>query len=143
MEYKVIEFEIEKEQWNKYEIEDGTILAAKYVLERLVHVQEDDGKEGLLPHGKPSYQVWYSLESERSHPLEQDDPIEGVEPKFIDYDQMAESWNKYRYNFNGESYLLKLKLSVLNIGKYVDTYDKYGYPRYSITTALNINVVKY
>ncbi len=140
MEYEVIEFETQKEEWNKYEVKDDTILAAKFILERLVHFKDDEGKEGLIPHGKPSFQVWYA--TDRVSAKERDDDISKIKPEFIDYDQLKEVWNKYHFTFRGGVHQFKVKLSVVAINKYKDKYDKYGYPRYSINKSLQISMKK-
>ena len=108
--------------------------------EKKYSVELYEGKEGLIPHGKPSFQVWYA--TDRVPAKDKDDEITDLKPEFIDHDQLKEVWNKYSITFRGDLLLFKVKLSVVAISRYKDKYDKYGYPRYSINNSLQISMKK-
>lgn len=51
-----------KEEWNEYELEDGTILKAKIVAQKISRGIADDNKSILYnPDGEPFYNIRYSV----------------------------------------------------------------------------------
>ena len=62
--YEYLDFEIKKEGWNEYEIEDGTQLKAKFVLIKILRKKAPEGyewgyskkgEEVLLRKKQPTY----------------------------------------------------------------------------------------
>ena len=124
--YGDIDFKVIKEDWNEYELEDGSILRGKVIVVKLL-----EGESGLIVNstnvfgvlvppelrGKPS-PTRYSEEELLKHVVKED----------IKFKVIKEDWNEYELEDGSR---LFVKLTLVSVSK-TDIYDPHGEPVYLI-----------
>lgn len=66
-----LDFKATKDDWNVYELEDGTRLRVKAVIGKISRgVDPETKKAYILPNGEPLYSVRYTLEVNADIPRE-------------------------------------------------------------------------
>lgn len=140
-----MEFEVEREVWNKYELSDDAILKTRVILLKLIQLP-NKGKSAELQIGAET-QIINAVSPTKNYRL-YGTPYEGLySPEVlqsakkveVNYTQLAEDWNVYRLS---DGRKLKTKLVVSGIKRCVDKYDKHGIPIYIVDSAGLINISK-
>lgn len=151
LDLKPIEFEVEKEVWNRYRLEDNTILKAKFVLinifaekdfeDKIRKAKTEKGAKvgfefqstnvvGVIvpPNllGEPSNQHYSPQELEAS-----------VVKDEMDFETITESWNVYRLN---GGIILKVRNSPIRIRR-TNKFDSRGMPIYLIDFVADVKFV--
>lgn len=131
-----LDFDVLREPWNVYQLEEGPILRIKYVLTRVVRRWEAGGRVGyafkgqnvvVFSHippelkGEPTHAIYSPMELQAS--IVNDD---------IRYSTIAEEWNEY-ITEDGAS--IRVKLTVVKVSRTNKT-DKDGDPVYLVQTSL-------
>lgn len=125
-----LSFEILKEEWNYYELEDGTLLSVKTVLINVF-------KEGVDEKGRPIYSFsWTNIigavsppqlrgppSRKRYTPEELEDSIDKEELKFT---PLKEGWSEYRLEDKTRLFIKPILVEVSRTKKY----DSRGTPIY-------------
>jgi len=145
--YEEVDFEVEKEVWNIYELEDGrhrVTLKMRTILTKLLKpriIKPETPPPGVPPGArKEEFQMSFqNIVIVSSCPPElMGDPSPPIHPsefqklpqeeiKFIPF---SEDWNVYRIPDSGLK--LRVKLVVSSINKIKERYDQFGYPIYQV-----------
>ncbi len=132
--YEYCDFDTIKEDWNEYEIEDGSILHIKFVMVKIVRTK--------IPGGSGGYNYAFNNtnvvgvhspkirkpETRKYYPDELKNSIIKTDMK---YKVKKEVWNKYRIKKDRTEILVKLVITDIQKS---DKYDEYGDPHYLIRT---------
>ena len=124
-------FEIRREDWNAFELKDGSIILLKIVLVKVGQSEETEEDFdmkvnyrdilGLLPNpelcGEPSIKKYTRKELEES-----------IAEKDIDFKQVEDSWNEYKLK-DGRLFYLK---PILTMVSRTNKYNEIGEPIYLI-----------
>jgi len=140
-----IDFEIEKEVWNIYELDDGTTLKMRTILIKLLR-----DPTARPPPGMPasagffgfngSFQNIVIVHRTKSELMGAPTPpplnLEGAGKIEVDFTPFSEEWNVY--TLKGEQIpkgmKLRVKLVVSNVFRAEGLYDQFGYPIYHVTS---------
>lgn len=128
-----IDFDVVKEPWNKYELNDGTIIKTRIVLKKLVKEMLDkkQGKFGI--DAQPVTVVLTSSEQNgppdpKPHPPEE--LRQSIEKDDLRYTTLAEEWNEYIVDDGSR---VRIKSTVMQISK-TTKFDRNGDPIYLVDT---------
>ena len=131
-----IDFEILREPWSKYRLEDGTLLRVKNPVLHVVKSSEID-QQGL-----PNYRIaWASLMSTTVPKELHGNPSETEEPESkseIEFSIIAEDWCDYK---TSDGVILKTKTHVAKITK-SNKFNKDGEPNYYTDCQILTNIFK-
>jgi hypothetical protein len=136
--YNDIEFEIIKENWNEYQLNDESKLKARIILTRVF--RENSPNQFGFEFSNPIFVVSCPIEKrgkKNDEPKQADfDMIEKEEVTIIsDY----EKWNEYKIKDLEKT--LRIKYSVSTIQRLKGKYDNNGYPFYIVTGAPAITML--
>jgi len=134
-----LEFDIIKEPWNKYKLEDGTIIKTRFILINVV-------KEGTDETGKPIYNFnsdnvlgalapkeLLGTPSDKAYTIaERTSSIE----KELTFETIQEDWNEYKLS---DGSIMKIKLVLVNATR-TSLRDKRGQPVYLLNNQPLYNV---
>jgi hypothetical protein len=130
-----MDFTIEKEGWNTYELTDGTTLRIRPIVVKIFKTKSlSPGKgEGL---GIATQNVVVAnARSDRKGPAstqpQQPDVIEKAPKTKVGYTEKDEVWNTYLLPGNKR---LKLRLIVTSVVRAEGLYDPFGNPIYAVTS---------
>jgi hypothetical protein len=136
--FKEVDFEVEKEVWNRYELDDGSMIKMRTILVKLLAPRIVPIAEAGAPRPQQfeaRFQnivaVIKALDENMGPPSGPISPQEmGSLPKIeVGYTPFAEDWNVYRLPDGSK---LKVKLVVSSVSKVKDRYDQDGYPLYIV-----------
>lgn len=135
-----VDFEVVKEPWNKYQLDDNAILKVKLVLTLLRR------KELLRPDGSVEKIVGFSFDSQNVTTLQSvpeslkgSPSTESYDPKQLEssivqddigYTTLAEEWNEY-LDETGEK--VRMKTTVGRVAR-TSKFDKHGNPVYLVSS---------
>lgn len=140
-----VEFEIEKEVWNVYELSDRSMIRGRSILTRLMKAKVAPEQLPVSITSVPGGEVaQFGAEFQNLFSVSKASPLsigkpenlspqelasrEQVEVQYVPY---TEDWNVYRL-VNGSK--LKIKLVVSSVFKVKDTHDLWGYPVYIVNS---------
>ena len=137
--YKTYDFEVGKEEWNEYELKDGTKVKGKQVLLKIVRrATTPPGMYELL--GQSVFVATTDANRRRppTPPLTADElqqinlpgPNDLKTP--MEVVTSSEKWNQYRIVSTDE--LVKMKMILIDIYRITDRYDDLGEPMFSYVT---------
>lgn len=129
--FEQLEFSVEEESWNEYELADGTRIKARIILKR---ISKDPNKpKDLLFDLVPPVFAVYTTSANRGERDNEPHPSEGTLPNFeIKIIRSDEKMNLYRILKTGQ--LLRIKLSVAKISRATGRFDKDGLPYYLVNS---------
>ena len=130
--FEEIEFSVEEENWNEYELNDGNRLMARIILKKIVR-DPNDPKQLSFDTTTPIYSVYSPTANrgERNNPPQPSEyaNFESYETKITRSD---ERWNVYTILRSGQK--LRLRLTVTLIRRVKDRFDKDGMPFYLVNS---------
>jgi hypothetical protein len=150
-EFEYVDFEVEKEPWNRYRLEDKSILKAKFVLINVFaekgwkqKIQQTKGKKDkvgfafkLQPISITGVQVPSSLFGPPdSGKYTHEELASSVVKHDLDIEVIAESWNIYRLP---EGFVVKVKSSPVNVAR-TSKFDNEGVPVYLVDLSADIKM---
>lgn len=138
-----IEFEIEKEVWNRYELADNAELRIRAILIKLyqkpnptdVTKIEYTGESKNITNVVPMKD--YKLFGPPTNVVYPPQDLLNSKTVDVSFNTITEDWNVYRLN-NGAR--IKTKLVVASIKRFLDKYDASGLPIYNIESTVVVNV---
>lgn len=136
--FEEMEFTIEKEEWNEYELKDGTVLRGRIILQKVIRNPYSPNDFSF----KVSPPIWavYAPASSRGEPnVKQGERVLGSKYE-VDVNKPVEPWNVYRIIKTGQK--LKVKLAVTEVSRFVDKFDADGMPVYDVPTGVSIALSK-
>lgn len=140
---KQLSFDIQKEVWNKYELEENADLRIRIVLTKVLQrntdekpVESDYIGEGttiisIIPgdgyklYGKPQTRPYTA------------DEISSAKQVEIEWRTISEDWNVYKL-MDGKTF--RTKLVVASIRRLEDRYDQYGVPMYITNSSVVFSI---
>ncbi len=140
---KHLDFEIEKEVWNKYQLGEGAELKIRLVLtkvlQKLTHsvpINSDYTGEAttvitVIP--QEGYQL-YGSAPEKPYSV---DELSNATQIDVDFDTIEEPWNIYKIE---EELPVRTKLVVSSVSRLIDRFDPYGVPMYVTNSTVLFNV---
>lgn len=154
--FEYVDFEVEKEIWNKYKLEDGAILKTKFVLINIL-AQKGIGEVIKKLHmEKSTLELNFSLQSSNVLGVEVPTALLGDPSKVkyspmelaesiidddLDIEAISESQNRYRLNFEkvGEVAYLRIKSSPIKVSR-TSKFDEYGVPQYIVNFSVSMRM---
>lgn len=129
-----LEFTVENEEWNEYELKDGTTIRGRILLQKITQDPYNPKNYGFKI--SPPMWVVYAPTSSRGDPnIKLGEKVVGK--KFeVHVNRNNELWNVYRILKTGQK--LKLKLTVTEISRFVDKFDSDGLPIYDVPSGASI-----
>jgi len=135
---KFIDFEVEQEPWNKYELGDETVLKTRYVLKTVTRSMVN-GKNNYSGDGVPLMVIMVpgklkgQPDNKKYSPKELQANIDKPDMKFrISH----EEWNEYRLD---DGATIRMKSTLTNISR-TKLRDGNGDPIYNVNTNMMIQV---
>jgi len=134
--YDYIDFETIKENWNLYDVEDGTIIKFKIVLLKIIPtvapVQVQIPGQGQvnaqsIAFNTANLMTIISTKEAKGTPSSPDTEMK-IERKDISFKILTEEWNEYKLE---DGKILKMKPTIVQIDKTIH-YDQYGEPNYLV-----------
>lgn len=131
-----LDFDVLKEPWNVYQLEEGPILRTKYVLTRVVRKREEGGRFGYAFKGRNIVSLSHFPPELRGPPSPRIYSPEELQASIIDddvrYSTIVEEWNEYIAE-DGAS--IRVKLVVVKVSR-TDKTDRDGEPIYLVQTSV-------
>lgn len=130
--YEQLEFSVEEESWNEYELGDGNRIKARTLLKRIT--KDPNNPKSFIFDLVPPFFAVYALPTNRGERNNEPLPTEpGSLPNFeIKIIRSDEKMNLYRLLKTGQ--LLRIKLSVAKISRVTGRFDKDGLPFYLVNS---------
>jgi len=136
LDFEDLDFTVQAEEWNEYELKDGATIRGRMFLSR---IQRDpyDPKNLAFEFSLP---VWVvrAPSSMRGQPnITQGQPVSGDKYE-VHVDKSHEAWNVYRIIKTGQK--LKIKLSVNEVSRFIDKFDLKGMPVYDVPNGVTVSL---
>jgi len=127
--FEVLEFEVLEEDWNKYELEDYTLIKARLIPTRIERPKRGPAAQVSIS-ATPIFSVFAQKRGPRGEtpPQETWQTLEKIPVKII---TSSEPWNKYRIPKTGD--VIQVKLIVSEVFRVKDKFDNFGEPFYILT----------
>ena len=138
--YEEMEFKIEEEDWNEYELADDVRVKGRIFLAKIMRDPNDPKKMNFditppkwavfaPPHlrGTPSLELIKDRDKQQSHKKYK-----------VHIDKNHEPWNVYRILRTGQE--VKIKLTIDEVNRFDNAYDQNGSPFYSIPNGIAITM---
>ncbi|MBN4046082.1 hypothetical protein JYT57_00190 [Nitrosarchaeum koreense] len=133
--FEQLEFSVEDESWNEYELSDGTRIKARIILKRIS--KDPNNPKSLMFDLVPPFFTVLTPSANRGERDNEPHPSEGQLSNFeVKIIRSDEKMNLYRILKTGE--LLRIKLSVAKISRATGRFDKDGLPYYLINSGPTI-----
>jgi hypothetical protein len=142
--YDYIDFETIKENWNLYDLEDGTIIKFKIVLLKIIPtvapVQVQIPGQGQvnaqsIAFNTANLMTILSTKEAKGTPSSPATEMK-IEKKDVPFKILTEEWNEYKLE---DGKILKMKPTIVQINK-ATHYDQYGEPNYLVQSQPLIKV---
>jgi hypothetical protein len=150
MDYEFVDFEVIREGWNRYRLEDGSILKVKFIL---INAITEKNFAKIIKKTKPgkAQKVDFAIQPETVFGIEapmnlrgepdtkkytETELLSSIVKKDIDFEAITETWNIYKLK-NGLT--LKVRNSPINVSR-TSKFDERGLPLYVIESAADIKI---
>lgn len=150
--FEYVAFEVEKEPWNRYRLEDKSILKTKFVLinifaekgwrQKIQKVKGSKDKVGIAMRLQPTTVAGVQVVQPKlfgtpaTGNLTHQELASSVVKNDLDIEVIAESWNIYRLP---ENFVVKVKSSPVNVAR-TSKFDGEGVPIYLIDFSADIKI---
>lgn len=138
--YEEMEFKIEEEDWNVYELEDGVIVKGRILLAKIMRDPNNPAKMSF-DISPPKWSVFAPtpLRGKPSVELIKDLTKQKTADKYkVHVDRSHEPWNVYRILRTAQE--VKIKLTVDEVLRFKDAYDQNGTPFYNVPNGIAITI---
>jgi len=138
--YEDMEFKVEEEDWNVYELEDGVTIKGRIFLSKIIRDPNDPTKltfDMSAPksavyapvhfRGKPSVELLKDLAKQKT-----------ADKYKVHVDKSHEPWNVYRILRTAQE--VKIKLTIDEVLRFKDAYDLNGTPFYNVPNGIAVAV---
>jgi hypothetical protein len=150
---KFVGFEIEKEDWDKYKLVDGSLLKARFILTGILMDKTIDEIRGILKELAPGQvpKIGFGFRSQYLFATEPPQNLRGapavrkysveelrnsIVKEDIDFETLKSTWNSYRLE-NGIT--VKCRLSPTVVSR-TNKFDEGGMPIYIIDSTIDVKV---
>ncbi len=129
--FEELDFTVEEKNWNEYELADGSRIKGRLILKKIIRDPNNPNNYNFDLQ-QPFYAV-YAPHANRGSRNNEPQPHEYVTlPNYeVRTTRNDERWNKYRILRTG--HIMKIKLTVTEIHRITDRFDKDGIPFYLVT----------
>lgn len=129
----LVDFKVKNEDWSIFQLEDGSILKAKFVLINVLAKRSGKGFEGSLQtQNVLGVFAPQDLRGKPSEPYTKEELTKSVVQDDVDVTRViSQPWNEYELD-NG--LLLKIKIIPVHIAR-TSKYEKEGMPVYLVDTS--------
>lgn len=125
--HPVKDFDVVREPWNKYELQDGTVIKTKTVVTRIAVKKIDDKQAQVTYDMQGLTAVLTDEQGPASNKVyTQEEVQKAIVKDDVRYTTMSEEWNEY---VTDDGTRLRLKSTVSRIAK-TSLFDKNGSPIY-------------
>ena len=138
--YEELEFKIEEEDWNDYELADGARIKGRIILAKIMR-DPNDPKKISFDLAPPKWAVYAPphLRGKPSVELIKDPTKQKTYEKYkVHIDKSHEPWNIYRILRTGQE--IKIKLAVDEINRFKDAFDQNGSPFYQVPNGVAVSM---
>lgn len=129
----VLDFDVVREPWNKYELTDGAFIKVKVVVTKIRKEQVD---EKTVNYGSDSQNIVVVLTEETGTPdskvYSPEEIQESLIKRDIRYTTVSEEWNEYVADDGAR---LRIKITLTSVSK-TNKFDKNGAPIYFVETGM-------
>ena len=129
--FEILDFTVEEEHWNEYELVDGSRVKGRLILRIIIRDPNNPNAYSFDFH--PAFYAVYAPQANRGERNNEPRPEEYFTlPNYeVRITRNDEKWNKYRILRTGQ--VIKVKLTITEIHRITDRFDKDGIPFYLIT----------
>jgi len=138
--YEEMEFNVEEEEWNEYELEDGVRIKGRIILAKIMR-DPNDATKMSFDMAPPKWVVYAptQLRGTPSIDLIKDVNRQKTAEKFrMRITRSHEPWNRYRILRTAQE--VKIKLTVDEILRFTDAFDQNGCPFYQVPNGVAVNI---
>ncbi len=138
--YEELDFKIEEEEWNEYELSDGVKIKGRVILAKIMR-DPNDPKKMSFDITPPKWAVYASTQlrgSPSSELLKDPSKQKLAEKHRVRVDRSHEPWNRYTILRTRQE--LKIKLTIDEINRFNDAYDQNGSPFYLIPNGIAVSL---
>jgi hypothetical protein len=138
--YEELDFKIEEEEWNEYELDDNIIIKGRLFLAKIMR-DPNDPKKMSFDLSIPKWAVYAPahLRGKPSVELLKDPIKQKTTDKFrVHINKSHEPWNRYRILRTGQE--VKIKLAVDEILRFTNAFDQNGSPFYQVPNGVSISI---
>ncbi len=135
IDFEEMEFTIENEEWNEYELKDGVRIRGRIILNKIIRDPYNPNTFSF-DFSRP---IWVVFAPTASRGESNWDGIKKDSSKFeVHVDRNHEPWNVYRIVKTDQK--VKVKLTATEVNRWADKYDKRGLPVYDIPNQVSFNI---
>lgn len=136
MDFEDLDFTVQAEEWNEYELKDGATIRGRIFLSR---IQRDpyDPKNMALEFSPVNWVVRAPVSMRGQPNITQGQPVSGAKYE-VHVDRSHEPWNVYRIVKTDQK--VKIKLTLNDVSRFVDKFDLKGMPVYDVPNGVTINI---
>jgi len=135
--FEEMEFTIEGEDWNEYELKDGTRIRGRIILKKIIR---DPYNPNVFSFDF-SQPIWVVFAPTALRGEPNLDGLKKDSEKFeVHVNRNHEPWNVYRIAKTDQK--LKVKLTATEVNRLVDKFDKNGLPVYEIPNRVSFDISK-
>jgi len=135
--FEEMEFTIEDEDWNEYELKDGTRIRGRIILKKIIR---DPYNPNVFSFDF-SQPIWVVFAPTAMRGEPNLDRLKKDSEKFeVHVNRNHEPWNIYRIVKTDQK--LKVKLTATEVNRLVDKFDKNGLPVYEIPNRVSFDISK-
>ena len=135
IDFEEMEFTIENEEWNEYELKDGVRIRGRIILNKIIRDPYNPNTFSF-DFAKPIWAVSAPIASRGESNL---NGVEKDASKFeVHVDRNHEPWNVYRIVKTDQK--VKVKLTATEVNRWADKYDKRGLPVYDVPNQVSFNI---
>lgn len=131
-----LDYDVIREPWNRYELEDGSHLKIRYILIGLTRKEESGGKGGYGIKGQNIVDLHRVPISMKGPPADRQYNPEELMPNIINddvrYSTLNEEWNEYVAEDGAK---IKVKITLVSVAK-TNKFNMEGDPIYITKTAV-------
>ena len=130
-----MEFTIENEEWNEYELKDGVKIRGRIILNKIIRDPYNPNTFSF-DFAKPIWTVFAPIASRGETNME---GLKKDSAKFeVHVDRNHEPWNVYRIVKTDQK--VKVKLTATEVNKFADKFDAKGLPVYDIPNKVTFDI---
>ncbi len=138
IDFEEMEFIIENEEWNEYELKDGAKVRGRIILNKIIRDPYNPNTFSF-DFAKPIWAVFAPMA------LRGETNLEGLgkdsSKKFeVHVNRNHEPWNVYRIVKTDQK--LKIKLTAREVNRWADKYDSRGLPVYDIPNKVSVDITQ-
>ncbi|MEM3526431.1 MAG: hypothetical protein QXV37_03365 [Candidatus Jordarchaeaceae archaeon] len=138
-----LDFDVLREPWNLYQLEDGTILRVKYVLTRVVRQRDNMDRIGYAFKGQNVVSLSHFPKELKGPPSPSprmytpEELQSAIVNDNVRYSTLEEEWNEY---VTEDGANIRVKITVVKVSRTNKT-DNEGEPIYLVATSLLPQVI--